>query len=188
LSLRIYTRTGDKGETGLFGGQRVLKDDLRVEAYGTVDELNALLGVAATKSADEGLGPLIARIQNELFDLGSDLATPLEEGESRGKITIPRATGDHVEKLESEIDLLEAELTPLRQFILPGGTELAAFLHFARTVCRRAERSCVTLSRSENVNPEVIRYLNRLSDLLFVMARSANARKNVTDVPWKPSK
>jgi cob(I)alamin adenosyltransferase len=188
LSLRIYTRTGDKGETGLFGGQRVGKDDLRVEAYGTVDELNALLGLAATKSGSEGLGPLIARLQNELFDLGSDLATPQENGETHGKITVPRVTADQVANLETEIDGLEAELSPLRQFILPGGTELAAILHFARTVCRRAERRAVALARSENVNPEAIRYLNRLSDLLFVMARFANAQKNVTDVPWKPSK
>jgi cob(I)alamin adenosyltransferase len=187
LSLRIYTRTGDKGETGLFGGQRVGKDDLRVEAYGTVDELNALLGVAVTKSGNEGLGPLITRLQNELFDLGSDLATPMEDGETHGKITVPRVTAVLVENLEAEIDGMEAELSPLRQFILPGGTDLAAVLHFARTVCRRAERRVVTLARSENINPEVTRYLNRLSDLLFVMARSANARKSVTDVPWKPS-
>jgi cob(I)alamin adenosyltransferase len=185
MSTRIYTRTGDTGDTGLFGGQRVGKDDLRVEAYGTVDELNAVLGVALTQSQDSDLARLLTHLQNDLFALGADLATPETAGEKHGKTTIERVGEDKATALEGEIDRLEAELTPLRQFILPGGTPLAAYLHLARTVCRRAERRCVRVSHSETLNPEIIRYLNRLSDLLFVMARAANARQGAGDVAWK---
>jgi cob(I)alamin adenosyltransferase len=183
--LRIYTRTGDSGDTGLFGGGRVSKDDLRVEAYGSVDELNASLGVAAAACDDPDLSALIRRLQSELFVLGGDLATPGTDDETRGRSTVSRVAEEMVAALEPEIDRLEAELSPLRNFILPGGSDLAAALHLSRTVCRRAERRCVTLLHHEEMNPQVVRYLNRLSDLIFVMARAANLRSGATDVPWR---
>ncbi|MFV9507348.1 MAG: cob(I)yrinic acid a,c-diamide adenosyltransferase [Oscillochloridaceae bacterium umkhey_bin13] len=176
--MKIYTRTGDAGETGLFGGQRVTKDALRVQAYGTVDECNATLGVARAAGLEAGLDALLAQIQNQLFVVGADLATPDESPH------IPRIGAEEVAWLEATIDELEAELAPLRQFILPGGTPGAAQLHLARTVCRRAERWVVSLRQEETLNPQVLTYLNRLSDLLFVAARVANARANTPDVPW----
>lgn len=177
--MKIYTRTGDAGETGLFGGQRVSKDDLRVQAYGTVDECNATLGVARAAGLDPGLDALVAQIQNHLFVVGADLATPDESPH------IPRIGAEEVAWLETTIDALEAELAPLRQFILPGGTPGAAQLHLSRTVCRRAERGVVSLGQSDEVlNEQVLTYLNRLSDCLFVAARIANARAGVADVPW----
>jgi cob(I)alamin adenosyltransferase len=176
--MKIYTKTGDAGNTGLWGGQRVSKDSLRVHAYGSVDETNAALGVARASGLDDELDSLLAQIQNQLFVIGADLATP---GESAN---IPRVGADDVELLEQTIDKIERELEPLRQFILPGGSLAAAFLHYARTVCRRAERWAVSLSHEEVVNPDVIAYLNRLSDLLFVLARHANARAGVADTPW----
>lgn len=184
--MKIYTGTGDAGETGLYGGQRVGKDDLRVEAYGTVDEANALLGVAAVYLNDPALRELVTRLQNELFVLGSDLATPLARDESAGKSIVPRIEAVHGTALEGLIDAFEAELSPLRQFILPGGSPGSAALHVARAVVRRAERRTVTLSRAapNDINPETLRYLNRLADLLFVLARVANARAGVADVPW----
>lgn len=190
MSLRIYTRTGDAGDTGLFGGQRVGKDDLYVEAYGTVDELNAVLGQVRTHAPDAELDAVLLNLQHELFVLGSDLATPNEDDTSKGRIQITRVSGNQVVGLEKLIDRFEAELPPLRNFILPGGDPLAAALHVARVVCRRAERRCVTLTRSaveggtHTVNPEVVRYLNRLSDLLFVLSRVANLRKGVSDILW----
>jgi cob(I)alamin adenosyltransferase len=186
MSTRIYTRTGDSGETGLFGGQRVRKDDVRVEAYGTVDELNAQLGIAVSVSQDSDLARLITHIQHDLFSLGADLATPESAGEKHGRVSIDRMDDGPVTFLEGEIDRLESELTPLTRFILPGGCQLAAQLHLARTVCRRAERRCVRVLNSETANPNIVRYLNRLSDLLFVMARAANAHASVADVPWSP--
>ncbi|MCU0491085.1 MAG: cob(I)yrinic acid a,c-diamide adenosyltransferase [Chloroflexaceae bacterium] len=176
--MKIYTKTGDKGETGLWGGLRVPKDSLRVQAYGTVDECNAALGVARASGLDGGLDGLLAKVQDQLFVVGSDLATP---GESAN---IPRVGAEEVTFLEQTIDALERELEPLRQFILPGGTPAAAHLHLARTVCRRAERWTVTLGREEPINEQVSVYLNRLSDMLFVLARAANARAGVDDVPW----
>ncbi len=187
---RIYTRSGDNGETGLFGGQRVDKDDLRVEAYGTVDELNALLGVVRVHvtPADAAMDSLLQHIQNNLFDVGADLATPEARDEHKGRIHIQRVSAAQVTYLETQIDHYEAGLPPLTYFILPGGSAAAAALHHARTVCRRAERRCVTLARAEAenapVNPDVISYLNRLSDLLFVIARSANHRQGVADTRW----
>ncbi len=177
--MKIYTRSGDDGETSLYGGQRVWKDALRVQTYGTVDECNAALGVALTQIPDPELQEVIQRIQGELFEVGADLATPLARGE-----TVPRVQSGETQRLEQEIDLFEAELTPLRQFILPGGGSGGAVLHLARTVCRRAERHLVTLEQSEDINPEVGRYLNRLSDHLFVLARLVNHRAQRSETPW----
>jgi cob(I)alamin adenosyltransferase len=186
--MKIYTKTGDAGETGLFGGSRVPKDDARVEAYGTVDELNCVLGLArAALPASSTLDPLLARLQSELFDLGSELATPPARLETRLGARIPLTTDERVTAIEAEIDRLEEPLPPLKNFILPGGTSAAAALHVARAVCRRAERCVVALARTETVRPEALRYLNRLSDLLFVLARYANQQGGVADVTWQPS-
>ncbi|MCX6377898.1 MAG: cob(I)yrinic acid a,c-diamide adenosyltransferase [Armatimonadetes bacterium] len=190
--MRIYTRTGDLGQTGLFGGERVSKNDLRVEAYGGVDELNATLGLAIALQSDSELDTLLLSIQHDLFTLGSDLATPEGEDLQKGRVSIQRVPPEMVTRLEREIDRYEETLPPLTRFVLPGGTPLSAHLHFARTVCRRAERSCVTLALAEeaaghsSINPEAIRYLNRLSDLLFVLARAANHRHSVSDIHWNP--
>jgi cob(I)alamin adenosyltransferase len=180
----IYTGGGDRGETGLFGGGRVRKDDIRVEAYGAVDELNAWLGVARTASLPPDLDALLARIQGELFVLGADLATP-PDSSARGSRVV-RLPDGAARGLEPEIDRLDAALPPLRTFILPGGSQGGAALHAARTVCRRAERRVVTLAATSAVSAEAIVYLNRLSDLLFVMARSANARAGIGEAPWNP--
>ena len=178
---RIYTRTGDDGGTGLVGGERLSKADPRVAAYGEVDEANACLGLARLHSAyDPQLDAALARIQNELFDLGADLAT--RDLEQAGALRILDA---QVGRLEQEIDGFNAELAPLSSFVLPGGSALAAALHLARTVVRRAERTAVGLSAREAVNPAAIRYLNRLSDLLFVAARRANGN-GAGDVLWTP--
>ena len=179
--MRIYTKTGDDGNTGLLGSRRVAKDDPRVEVYGTVDELNATLGVARAQGLDPEADRTVAMLQDELFVVGSALADPSVQGPFHNAIT-----PEHVERLEAAIDGLEAELKPLTQFILPGGTLAAAQLHLARTVCRRAERLAVTLSRqpSEAVPRDLIVYLNRLSDLLFVLARAVNRRAGVADVHW----
>jgi len=178
--MRIYTRTGDTGETGLFGGARVPKDALRVEAFGTVDEVNCHLGAVRAQTQDPDLGALLERLQRGLFVLGADLATPLDARPGSAQRVAAEATA----ALEAEIDRLEDELEPLRQFILPGGPGGAAGLHVARAVCRRAERLCVALARQEPVNPEVLRHLNRLSDLLFVMARAACRRAGAPDLLW----
>ncbi|WP_165231063.1 cob(I)yrinic acid a,c-diamide adenosyltransferase [Aquisphaera insulae] len=180
--MKIYTKTGDQGMTGLLGKGRVFKDDLRLEAYGTVDELNSVLGQVRAEGLDPATEALAARIQNELFVLGSAMADPDPAGKFYDAI------GDeHVGELEKAIDAIDAELAPMRFFILPGGTKAAAGLHLARTVCRRAERSAVSLSRQPggSVSASVLVYLNRLSDLLFVMARVVNHRAGVEDIPWK---
>ncbi len=181
-AMKIYTRTGDKGDTSLFGGQRVSKIALRIEAYGTVDELNSVLGIVRADNAQPEIDRILVRIQEALFVLGADLATP----RSADKKDLRRITAADVEILEREIDTLDARLQPLRNFILPGGSPVAARLHFARTVCRRAERSAVRLSRTEDIGDDVIAYLNRLSDLLFVLARFANHTANVPETLWKP--
>lgn len=179
---RIYTRTGDKGKTSLGDGARVDKHALRVEAYGTVDEANAVLGLARLH-ADGGGQAMLSRIQNDLFDLGADLCTPAAEGEEPGsRLRIVQAQVDH---LEGAIDTANAALAPLNSFILPAGTPLAAHLHHARTVVRRAERLMVALAEREAVNPVAIAYVNRLSDLLFVLARAGNAH-GAADVLWVP--
>ena len=181
---RIYTRTGDKGSTGLATGQTVSKADLRVEAYGAVDETNACLGLARLHTAaDAGFDAMLARVQNELFDLGADLSTPAKSDEAAGVML--RMSDAQVERLEQEIDRLNGALPPLTSFILPGGTSAAAALHLARTVCRRAEREAVRLAEAgEQVSPVAMRYINRLSDLLFVAARYAND-KGAAEVFWK---
>jgi cob(I)alamin adenosyltransferase len=180
--VKIYTRRGDSGETDLFGGARVRKEHQRVDAYGQVDELNALIGAAIAASQQQDLVDVGRRIQNALFDLGSFLATP--EAAHREKASVPEVGAADVEALESEIDRLEAELEPLKSFILPGGTQAAAAFHLARTVCRRAERVSVALNVQEPLGGFALRYLNRLSDLLFVMARVENCRAGVPDVTW----
>ena len=179
--MKIYTRRGDDGTTGLMGGGRVDKDAPRVGAYGAVDELNALLGVARTACADEALGALLDGLQDTCFVLGADLASP-----AGGASKVRRVAEEDVASLEGLIDASEAELTPLTSFILPGGSPAAAHLHHARTVARRAERLAVGLVRSGEVSGEALRWLNRLSDLLFVLARVANHRAGVADVPWSP--
>ncbi|HEY8495513.1 MAG TPA: cob(I)yrinic acid a,c-diamide adenosyltransferase [Limnochordales bacterium] len=181
--MRIYTRTGDTGETGLFSGARVRKDDPRVEAYGTVDELNSFIGLVRAETLDADLDQLLAQIQNELFVLGADLATPPG---SRRDDRAPRIGPEHVQALETAIDHYDAQLPPLRSFILPAGPRAAALLHTARAIARRAERRVVTASREAAVSPEAIRYLNRLSDLLFVLARAVAHRAGIGDVPWHP--
>lgn len=181
--MRIYTRTGDKGKTSLVGGLRVSKDALRIEAYGTVDELNALLGIAAASSREKTLRKILTRLQNELFIVGADLATPDAREERRHRV--PRIGASHAKALESIIDSLDSKLPPLSYFILPGGDRLAAELHLARAVCRRAERVAVRLSRSEEVNPHIVGYLNRLSDLLFVLARWVNCKRRRREVRWR---
>jgi len=177
---RIYTKGGDQGETSLGDGSRVKKQSLRVEAFGTVDEANAAIGLARLHAAGEALD-MLARIQHDLFDLGADLCTP--EGGKRGKQAL-RIIPAQVERLEHEIDAMNADLAPLDSFVLPGGTPLAAALHLARTVTRRAERLVAALSAAEAINPEALKYLNRLSDHLFVLSRVAN--RGAGDILWQP--
>jgi cob(I)alamin adenosyltransferase len=184
---RIYTKTGDHGETGLGDGSRVPKDNPRVTAYGTVDELNAILGIFLVHlhdaKAEAGLVDLVRSVQNDLFDVGADLCLPPGESEKPGQVLRIRA--DQSERLEHAIDARNARLRPLKSFILPGGTAAAAWCHLGRTVCRRAERDVVTLARSDRINPQVIVYLNRLSDLLFVLGRACN-HDGHDDVLWVP--
>ncbi|HXU34061.1 MAG TPA: cob(I)yrinic acid a,c-diamide adenosyltransferase [Thermoanaerobaculia bacterium] len=178
---RVYTRTGDDGTTALGGGQRVEKDSLRIAAYGTVDELSSQIGVAIASGLDDRLAGELTRIQNELFHLGSDLCI-LEEDKAR--FPVPTIEERHVVALEALMDRLTEELGPLQNFILPGGAIGAAQLHVARTVCRRAERDLVALGRAEPIGPWTIRYLNRLSDALFVIARAENHRRGIADILW----
>jgi cob(I)alamin adenosyltransferase len=182
---RIYTRTGDQGTTALAAGGRRPKHDLRIEAYGTVDETNACLGMVRLHTAEHEIDPMLGRIQNDLFDLGADLATV--ETDKPLPYEPLRITQGQVERLEQEIDRLNGDLAPLRSFVLPGGTAAAAALHVARTVCRRAERRVVELASrpDERVSPEAVRYLNRLSDFLFVASRFIND-KGALDVLWVP--
>jgi cob(I)alamin adenosyltransferase len=199
--MKLYTRSGDDGSTGLFGGQRVLKNHPRVEAYGTVDELNAALGLAAAEitrllggsekpwmdSKPSGFlqraSAIIAQLQSRLFDIGADLATPEE---SKHESKVKRISDEQIAESERWIDEIDAGNQPMNTFVMPGGTELAARLHLARTICRRAERAIVCLQRDETITPGVLIYINRVSDLLFAMARRANAESGVADVPWIP--
>jgi cob(I)alamin adenosyltransferase len=180
--VKIYTKTGDEGITGLLGSGRVPKDNIRIEAYGTVDELNAVLGLARAQALDPASDSIVAQLQDELFTVGSALADPDPQGRFHHAIKPEHATG-----LEKIIDAIDAELPPLTTFILPGGCLAAAQLHLARTVCRRAERLVVKLARQSGaeVPAALIVYLNRLSDLLFVLARVSNHRARVSDIPWK---
>jgi cob(I)alamin adenosyltransferase len=178
---RVYTRTGDDGTTGLGGGQRVAKDSPRIEAYGTVDELSSAIGVAVALGLEPRLAETLARIQNELFNLGSDLCI-LEE--DKATMPVPVIEARNVDALERLMDELSEELLPLDNFILPGGSPGAAQLHVARTVCRRAERLTIALARLEPVGPFVVKYLNRLSDALFVMSRYESLKRGIPDVLW----
>jgi len=179
--MKIYTKTGDAGQTGLFRGPRVPKHDPRVEAYGNVDELNALLGIIVRYIQNQQNRDFVSSIQHELFELGADLATPQQLNEDPA-IRIP---GSMTERLEREIDQLEESLPALKEFILPGGSPAGAWLHYARTVCRRAERSATKLREKDWCNPEIIAYLNRLSDLLFVLARAENQTAGESEIIWK---
>jgi cob(I)alamin adenosyltransferase len=182
---RIYTKTGDQGQTHLAGGQRVSKDAARIECYGTVDELNAFTGMAAVSAADSvpSLVPILLRVQHELFNLGSILATKPEDVHPKQA----RVTEVEVRQLETEIDRMNADLAPLRSFVLPGGTRLNTELHACRTICRRAERIAVALAREEPIPPETIQYLNRLSDAFFVWSRWVNHVLGVAEVLWEPN-
>jgi cob(I)alamin adenosyltransferase len=180
--MKIYTRTGDQGQTGLYGGTRVSKSDARVAAYGDVDELNACLGMVRAQSELAGdLAELLEQLQKDLFAIGARLADPAEKIAER--VTKVAVTGADVARLESWIDRLEAELPPLRRFILPGGSRAGALLHFSRTVCRRAERTIVSLGM-EHVDEHLLIYVNRLSDLLFVLARAVNHRGGQPETEW----
>ncbi|MEZ4220297.1 MAG: cob(I)yrinic acid a,c-diamide adenosyltransferase [Polyangiaceae bacterium] len=181
--MKIYTRTGDDGQTGLFGGARVAKDDLRVEAYGTVDETNALLGVARATGLSPQVDEVLARVQTDLFVLGAELACAPGKAD---KLSMALLSAADAQRLEQAIDAAEAPLAPLTSFVLPGGSASAAALHHARTVCRRAERRVLAARREDGVRDELVIYLNRLSDLLFVLARRANHDTGVADVPWAP--
>lgn len=182
-AVKIYTKRGDAGETSLGGGQRVHKDTLRVQVYGTVDELNSQIGVALAIGLCERLTAPLTAIQSELFDVGSDLCFVEED---KAKYNMPEIELAHVTRLEALIDEMSAELEPLKNFILPGGSLGSAQLHVARTICRRAEREATTLAREEAIGEHVLAYLNRLSDTLFVMARYENLQQGVAEPQWRP--
>ena len=182
--MKIYTKTGDQGTTGLFGGTRVSKSSPRIAAYGDIDELNALIGVAMAETPHDPIKKALGEVQIHLFTLGAQLASPQADPK------IERITTAQIEGLERQMDTISETLTPMRYFILPGGSKTSAFLHLARTVCRRAERLCVHLSGlpNEPVDKWVLIYINRLSDFLFVLARLANQLEKTADVPWIPQK
>ena len=181
--MKIYTRTGDRGETSLFGGKRVPKDALRIETYGTVDELNSLLGVIRSMKIAKSLDRVLERIQSDLFVLGADLASPAGEN-PKGSVA-PRIGVSNVTALEAVIDGFAPKLPPLKRFILPGGTLPASYFHLARSVCRRAERLAVRLARAESISPQILAYLNRLSDLLFILARWVSYQAGAKEIVWK---
>ena len=177
---KIYTRGGDAGETSLGDGSRVTKLDERIAAFGTVDELNAVLGLVVARACPDAIRAVLVRVQNELFDLGADLSVPLE---NEGRLRVRQAL---VDRLEAECDAFNDELPELKSFVLPGGSDAAAGLHQARTVCRRAEREALVAAGAHDVNPLALVYLNRLSDLLFILARAANAADGYPEPVWKP--
>ena len=179
--MKIYTKFGDSGETALYGGTRLRKDALQFEAIGTVDELNAYIGYAQTLIDDSDLSTLLGRVQNHLFAVGADLATP----PTHSKVSELRISNDFTTEMETAIDTLSAELPPLKNFILPGGCAAGAMLHIARVVCRRGERCVVRLSHETQINTEILRSLNRLSDLLFVLARTVNCRAHAPEPIWE---
>ena len=178
--MKIYTKTGDEGKTSLFDNSRVWKSDQRIMSYGAVDELNSSLGIALSLELDHEIKDILIKLQNDLFIVGSDLANP---DMSDQKI---RTTNEMITFLEQKIDLLEPQLEPLTSFILPGGTLLASIIHLSRTIARRAETHVIALSQNEEINKDAAIYLNRLSDLMFIMARAINQRKNISDIVWKP--
>ena len=178
--MKIYTKTGDEGKTSLFDNSRVWKSDQRIMSYGAVDELNSSLGIALSLELDSEIKDILIKLQNDLFIVGSDLANP---NMSDNKI---RTTPEMITFLEQKIDLLEPQLEPLTSFILPGGTLLASILHLSRTISRRAETHVIALLQNEEINKDAAIYLNRLSDLMFIMARAINQRKNISDIVWKP--
>ncbi|MGD8305644.1 MAG: cob(I)yrinic acid a,c-diamide adenosyltransferase [Ignavibacteria bacterium] len=180
--MKIYTKTGDRGETGLFGGERVAKNSSRIEAYGTIDELNAFIGLTVIEVSDSNIKKLLNKIQNQLFTVGADLATPETKNE---KLEIERTSQDFHLHIEKEIDKYEEKLEPLKNFILPGGSKAAALLHICRTISRRAERRVVALKNEEKIGENIIIFLNRLSDLFFVLARYENAVSGTPDVKWE---
>lgn len=180
--MKIYTKTGDKGETGLLGGERVSKSSLRIEAYGTIDELNSFIGLAINEVTDESIKKVLNRIQNQLFVVGSDLAAP--KSKKTSKLIIARTPKKFYKDLEKAIDFYDSKLEPLRNFILPGGSKGAALLHICRAICRRAERNVVALNHTVKVGENIIIFLNRLSDLFFVLARFENKCQNIPDVKW----
>ena len=182
--MKIYTKTGDKGDTGLFGGERVSKASDRIDTYGTVDELNSFIGLAVTEVLDSEVKELLIKIQNQLFVLGSDLATPINE--KNDKLKIQRVTSKFYEDIEAAIDHFDARLEALQNFILPGGSKSASLLHVCRTISRRAERKAVALNDKVKIGGNIIIFLNRLSDLFFVLARYENKCSKIHDIKWTP--
>jgi cob(I)alamin adenosyltransferase len=180
--MKIYTKTGDQGTTALFGGKRVSKDDLRIDTYGTIDELNSWIGLVRDQEINNQRSVILVEIQDRLFTIGSILAT--EPGNT--KVKVPALAETDTRLLEKEIDAMESELPPLRFFVLPGGHQAVSFCHLARTVCRRAERLTISLGNTEGVPAEVIKYLNRLSDYLFVLSRKMSYELQAPETPWKP--
>jgi cob(I)alamin adenosyltransferase len=180
--MKVYTKTGDQGTTSLFGGKRLSKADLRIDTYGTVDELNSYIGLLRDQQVNEKRKSILIEIQDRLFTIGSSLAT--EPGNTKAKI--PQLIESDIEFLEKEIDMMDAQLEPMRSFVLPGGHQSVSFCHVARTVCRRAERLVIALNTTEAVEPIVIKYLNRLSDYLFMLSRQMTMELKVEETPWKP--
>lgn len=181
--MKIYTKTGDKGETSLVSGERVTKDHLRIEAYGTVDELNAALGLMRDSAADDKMNALVEEVQSLLFTIGSHLSAT-----AKNKIALPEIGEANIEELERAMDEMDAQLEPLKNFILPGGDPSASFAHLARTICRRAERRVVSLMEHEEIDSVILRYLNRLSDFLFTLARHYTKKHGGRETPWRPVK
>lgn len=189
--MKIYTKTGDKGTTALFGGTRVKKHNLRIESYGTVDELNSFIGLIKDQEISETIKNSLLKIQNQLFTLGAMLATPPEKEtlkSGKERLNIPKVNENDIEFLESQIDQMDAELPQMTHFILPGGHQAVSFCHIARCVCRRAERLCVALNDEENLNVAILKYLNRLSDYLFTLARKLSKDMSVEEIKWIPQK
>jgi cob(I)alamin adenosyltransferase len=189
--MKIYTKTGDKGTTALFGGTRVPKHHLRIESYGTVDELNSYIGLVRDQKIDANSISSLIRVQNELFTLGAMLATPPEKEtlkSGKERLNIPKITSKNIELLEQEIDAMNLDLPQMTNFILPGGNQTVSFCHIARCVCRRTERLATALNENEPINPAILKYLNRLSDYLFVLARKLSKDLSVKETPWIPEK
>lgn len=180
-SLKIYTGFGDKGKTRLLGGQVIDKDNLRVESYGTIDEINSVLGLLVTYLSDPALVKDIQNVQNLLFEISGELTNPQKKDDN---ITPPAIYDNDIKNLESKIDTMEEQLDPLKNFILPGGSREVSIIHMARTICRRAERNVISLNRDETINPEILVFLNRLSDYFFVLARYLNKINGIKDIPW----